>query len=319
MHRAARIFAVALASATAALGADEPSNGTAAAPSPIEAAKHDYDTMKDAKLSLEQQKLDLPKAGTPELHLGNEALPGSEYNLGLSQRSQSAQDKAKADALRRGQRGTNWLVDAMRGDKDKAGKTNDTAAPPTDGSEKMDTDEPGPLNSAALAAGKGRTPDGKGTMADEKAPPRVANPLDGYLAGWMTPGDYQLLKAAPERGGAGALPASVSGTPGLPTTAPSTASLIGGLTQGSAPTQAAEPRVNPYLIVPPPSNLEFNATPLVGPASGAAPAPLPPPAPLAPVSAAPEPSAAKPGAATPASELNRARDEQKYFPQLKRF
>jgi len=314
MRRAARVFAVVLASAAAALGAEETSNAAATAPSPIEAAKRDYDAIKDAKLSLEQQKLDLPKTGTPELHLGTEALPGSEYNSNPAGRSQSAQDKAKGDALRRGQRGTNWLVDAMLGDKDKAAKASGTTSALRDSTEKADTDDPDMPNLADLPAKKGGVRDGKGTGPDEKAAPRVANPLQDYMAGWMTPKDYQLLKAAPEPGQGGA--------PGVPVSGPSAAGLIAGLTPGVAtPPPANEPRVNPYLAEAPSGSLQFNAPALAGPANGAAPAPapVPPPMPLGPVSALPEPSAAKPSPATPASELSRARDDQKYFPQLKRF
>ncbi|MBS0630383.1 MAG: hypothetical protein JSS11_00595, partial [Verrucomicrobia bacterium] len=291
MRRAARAFVVALASAAVALGADEASNVTASL-NPIEAAKRDYDAIKDAKLSLEQQKLDLPKAGTPELHLGPEALPGSEYNSNPAGRSKSAQDKAKGDSLRRGQRGANWLVDAMLGDKDKAAKANGTTSALRDGTEKTDTDDPDMLNLSDLTAKKGSARDGKGTGPDEKTAPRVANPLQDYMAGWMTPKDYQLLKAAPE-------PVE-GGAPGLPVSRSSAVGLIAGLTPGAAtPPPSNEPRVNPYLAEAPSGGLQFNA-----PANGGPPAPppLPPPMPLGPVSAVPEPTAAKPSPATPASE-----------------
>jgi hypothetical protein len=77
-----------------------------------------------------------------------------------------------------------------------------------------------------------------------------------------------------------------------------------------------EPRVNPYLADPMPNNLGSSAP---VPSASSVPAPQPIPAPMTPPEARAENAPPKSGAAAAASELIKARDDEKYFPQLKRF
>ena len=118
-----------------------------------------------------------------------------------------------------------------------------------------------------------------------------ANPLSSYLATWMTPRDIEILKI--NEGAARASGVAVS---------PEQRRL-------AASAAAAGPRENPYLVdlSPPsaPTSKVAATTPAQPPPSLALPAPKNDAAP-----------AKTPG---PPPDLIKAKDEQKYFPQLKRF
>ncbi len=315
MWRAAGVIAAGLVCASAVVAADGAAGAAPATPSPIEAAKRDYDAIKDAKFSLEQQKLDLPKATAPELRLGNDVPVG---DLGPIAPGRSANDKSKPAAQGRGQRGTNWLVDAMLGDKDKAGTKTGGATTLQSDADRADAEETGEFKPADLSAKKLSAADsavrrgGKAEVIEDKSLPRVANPLDGFLSGWMTPGDYRLLKPTTDAGGAPS--PSLAGTIG---SVDNSGARDGVAHDRSGP--AAEPRVNPYLAEPTTNNLGFSAPVLPSPSPGSGPAPQPIPAPMTPPAARVENVPPKTGTAATASELIKARDDEKYFPQLKRF
>lgn len=315
MWRAAGVFAVALVCADVAVAADGAAGASVATPSPIEAAKRDYDAIKDAKFSLEQQKLDLPKATAPELRIGNDVPAGE---LGPIAPGRSANDKSKPAAPGRGQRGTNWLVDAMLGDKDKAAAKAGGTTNLLSEADRADAEGTGEFKPADLSAKKLSGADaaarrgGKAEAVEDKTLPRVANPLDGFLSGWMTPGDYRLLKPATDTGGAPST--SLAGTIG---SVDNSGARDGVAHDRSGP--AAEPRVNPYLTEPTTNNLGFSAPVLPSPPPGSGPSPQPIPAPMTPPPARVENAPPKTGTAAAASELIKARDDEKYFPQLKRF
>jgi hypothetical protein len=119
---------------------------------------------------------------------------------------------------------------------------------------------------------------------------RDANPLSSYLATWMTPRDIEILK----------IKEAADGGTTRPSSTPRSRSASG------APQSAPAP--NPYLVE------------LAPPTSPSAKIAVPPPPPLPPSLAAPAPKKDAPAkTAGPPPDLLKAQEEQKYFPQLKRF
>jgi hypothetical protein len=119
----------------------------------------------------------------------------------------------------------------------------------------------------------------------------TVNPLSNYLAAWMTPRDLELLKARD----AATNPAGSAATPGR--------------TAGAPSVTPATQRVNPYLPAPSSApKTQLTIAPVV-------PAPKPPTA-LSPPSKTEDAPAKTTG---PPAERQKAQDDAKYFPQLKRF
>jgi len=149
---------------------------------------------------------------------------------------------------------------------------------------------------------------------------KVPNPLTGYMASWMTPGDFNLLqKPATGAGGAFAkvLPDFTTPTtagPGLNAPSGMTEITAGAGNFGSGPAAIPE---NPYLQAltgqPAPTagtGTEFASRQMLGPIPTA---PAPTPAWLSPQT--PEPSRLSPLV----PDNLKPSDDAKYFPQLKRF
>lgn len=228
----------------------------------------------------------------------------------------------------------NWLVEgvareAARHERDsaRASSSRDRREPSSAGGEGRgaspfpagETSEsalPSPGDPEAQPA---RAPDSRDSRpADhaEKAP-TAPNPLDRYLAAWMTPGDYAALQpslgaglsvSSAESGGLGAvsLPASLGG--GLSGLAlpggPASPDALG----VAAPAPSAPPRENPYLqtfTLPPAPAVGLLATP-------------PPPAPST-LTPAPSPAPANPAPRPSVPDFARPAQDEKYFKQLKRF
>lgn len=146
--------------------------------------------------------------------------------------------------------------------------------------------------SDAAMSGRSRSNGSLGKASSYAQPQNnEANPLSSYLTTWMTPRDIEILKI---KGDADSAPGTVG-------------SLDKRLEAQSAPT--AKPAPNPYLVDLEPSH-PVSAKPLP-------PLPVPPAPSLAP--AAPKndaPPAKPPG---PPPDLIKSQEDQKYFPQLKRF
>jgi len=206
--------------------------------------------------------------------------------------------------LAKQRRQKDWLLEALRppakpGDTTRAEETFDLTARASWLTPAGETHWSDPTAVTSTTPGAERVPD-KAVQYD---------PMRQYLASWMTPQDYTLLMAQapsalmtrttdPEPLAAvalvaGPLPRADRALPG------------GGV---SAPTTLAagrEPRVNPYLQAMAPL-----AVPKV------APLPVPPVPPTLPVvNPAPAPVPPRTPAPAPPSRT----DDQKYFPQLKRF
>ncbi|HEY1110005.1 MAG TPA: hypothetical protein VGE76_15250, partial [Opitutaceae bacterium] len=288
----------------------------------IEEARKEFDALKAAREAAQRgQGTALPRVAVPELHTGlgdPRPTPGTKAN--------PATDPAKKSA--------NWLVDAMtkepgsRRDGDR-GRAVDSAFRESAGDgvgveAALDDPQSAPSSSAAR---HGR---GANAASEKEKSAEVPNPLNRYLAEWMTPRDYATLKpslteglaadgAGASRGGLGeiSLPASMSG--GL-----SGITLPGGAgpnpADGDAPGAGlkspaiAPPRENPYLqtFVPPaPPSPSTAAQP---------PVPAPAPAGGGPVmSPMPSSTPATPVAKPAVPDFARPAQDEKYFKQLKRF
>ena len=166
------------------------------------------------------------------------------------------------------EKSANWLVDAMT--QQPAGLRDDSKTGVVQG-------ETGPR---ARAAHLGANPEDG-----------AVNPLSSYLKTWITPRDYELLKAK----------GSDAQVPGVTAGAGREAMVPAGLSPGLP--------ANPYLAVADP---------------GVAAKPKPPqnpPTATPPVSAslAVKDDAAPVKTPGPPAEVRKAQDDAKYFPQLKRF
>ena len=198
---------IALALLAIAAGRAEESASTTG----IAAAKRDYEDVKAAaSTGAEMQKLALPKTVTPSLDLKTEiALP--EPTAGLQVRK----DNEKLGETTT--KSKNWLVDAMlekSPDKrasrsttspfeDKLAATEDAAKDFGGGAEKGSREKRLPLDER------------KNEFAHERAN-EAPNPLDRYMAAWMTPQDFALLEKTTEReSGAISLELPGSGAPSV--------------------------------------------------------------------------------------------------------
>lgn len=327
-------LALAIAGVGASLHAAESAQAPASAPASstppsIESAKKEFDALKAAREAAQrgQGSGALPRMTVPELQIGL----GSDPRPAQGTKANPATDPTKKSA--------NWLLDGMAreaarrdGDRGRAPNSNarDRREPTTreSGAAGPTLADGVPVEAGSLTdpqSGPSSARDALDTAQSEKEKTSEApNPLNRYLAEWMTPRDYATLKPSlteglgadgSGRGGLGdvALPASMGG--GL-----SGVTLPGGITapdtiaagsKAASPT-IAPPRENPYLqsfALPSAPATSLPATPPPPAPSSAAPvlSPLPSPAPVNP---APKP--AVPDFARPAQD-------EKYFKQLKRF
>jgi hypothetical protein len=299
MRTARRTLAILLGALAAASGraADSapPPDRPAASDESIAKAKRDYDAMRSSRTTFDQ-KIDLGLS-SPGFHSGNEEAPAFDRMEALR--------KKEAEDARLKQ--NNWLVDAM--DPEKSGKNS------RDRRDSRGTDSWETSGSSERA---GRTDDRRRDSLD----PRTAkaanrdNPLNNYMAGWMTSKDYDLLKVKAESSTLGLenetdrLSSSLEdSTLNRPRTGPAT--------NASSPLVATNPnapRPNPYLDA---DTLAGATGPGVGTRSAGS--SLTPVAPVVKPTLLPKIDSSTAPSQSSRPAPFKPSDDSKYFKQLKRF
>lgn len=174
--RAARLTAGLIITAASLTAAEEMPGKKASSESEdvIAAAKRDLETIKAVRgAAAEAQRVEGPHFAVPEMQLGTGASPRAGAQAGIP--------KTKSP---------NWLLDAMA--KKSDGKQGDSSKSieresentVRDSVETLGGDDKAKRESAADHERRDQTA-GAGARA---------NPLAAYMAGWMTPQDYKLLK-----------------------------------------------------------------------------------------------------------------------------
>lgn len=310
--RLSKVWLLVIASGAAGIAAEDDTAKTG-----LQSARRDYEALQAAEARDLQQKT-APEAELPVLEAG----PPSAVGL-LPNPTKKRPDASRTDPRQR-EKSPNWLLEALR---------DETETPATDTEKTLQqTLEPdreiarGDLVETALAlekreAAQRKAEDERRERIERNRDATGLNPLDSFMASWMSSKDLELLGRAP----AGAQPSRSahdlmqSGSPASSgRVAVSTPSilLVPGLDHESSPTaftSFAPERVNPYLenlsnLAPPESVVNPN-TPASVPALSEFIAPVPQGTEPAPVPARPE---------SP-SERFRAQDDSRYFKQLKRF
>jgi len=302
MRRTAAVLASAVAAACGIAAEPKSAEKTAPPDDTIAAARRDLETIKAARGASETPKAGLPGFAAPELQT---APPPP-------RRAATPLTSAEAAAAKKS---ANWLVEAMmkptaRSDESqRRGERSETSSAFADGDKETDT------------------PSGERTATSERneAQPRretaensasVVNPLNGFMAGWMTPQDFKLLQ--PGMAGESAAHRVARGDTSPRFSDGAMGTDLAGLAPFGRPASNAPmpaPRANPFLA-------EF-AAPGTGTPAGRANVPLPaavppPSAPVSMLNATPPPlvaPSAKP--ATPA--FVKPNDDAKYFKPLKKF
>ena len=192
----------------------------------IAVAKREFDAVRASRsMTNAGAQGELLRLGTPELHLAGNALPSP------SKRGDATSDPRKKSA--------NWLVDAMTAEERRA-KAAKSSRP---GSPREEEPRDEPVEFSPLVSGE------KAEAPEKNPKETVINPLDRYMAVWLTPQDLTLLRpvldsnAASGRSGdmLGAQPTGESWSSlGRELSAP--ASVPRGL-----PDPRATSRENPYL------------------------------------------------------------------------
>jgi hypothetical protein len=287
----------------------------------IMANRKDVEALRTDPLLSPQQKLALPSeldsSTLPTFATSGPALPNS-------------RQKSKEDQKRETKSG-GWLVDAMMKKKPEQDSRDSLKADKTDELDllghKQDPDDEHPNLAVADVRPSAKDRDqttgrDRESPSDLKAGAKALNPLTGYMAGWMTPGDFSLLQKPDTPGGSTLrtdLPdlaaQSALGPSGLladfdrtaaPSSRPGDSSLLPG----------GGPKENPYAQLlaggSPGANGSLADSIQHQLADPSLLAPPPPPPALMPP---PEPSRASP---LVPDNLKRNEDP-KYFPQLKRF
>lgn len=225
--------------------------------------------------------MDLPRIATPEFQPTATAMPA----LPPTPAEMVAKKKSE-----------NWLVDAMM------------KKPPSEPRLKENSPRSAPTGSAENEEAGARM---QQAVPEPRFSPNEVNPLLRYMAGWMSPQDYALLKPGMSGEAAASLPGR--GDPSLASLAPDAASLgdsgsaldLSTLAQEAHAAQMA-PRQNPYLqafAAPPPPAQSFVPPPVHSPAAAAADVFAPPPGP----------------ARSNIPDFAKPPEDEKYFKQLKRF
>lgn len=298
----------------------------ASAPTPaqsIESAKKEFEALKAAREAAQrgQGSTALPRLSVPELQTGlGDPLPAQ------GTKANPAVDPTKKSA--------NWLVDGMtkeavRRDGDRSRSTEPYAR--DRGANGSSSDETGVSDAASANDPRNEitsTRDSRSAdHSDREKSAEAPNPLNRYLAAWMTPRDYATLKPSLTEGlsAHGAAQSSGLGEVSLP------ASLGGGLSGVTLPGGIAPPGADPLslspkgsspAISPPRENPYLQSFAL--PAAPATTLPATPPASapftVAPVmSPMPSPTPAAPAAKPAVPDFARPAQDEKYFKQLKRF
>lgn len=273
----------------------------------ISGAKRDYEALKaPAENTSERPKIDLPPAPTLELKVET-SMPTTTL------RGKKLTEEERLRELQREKEKTrNWLIEAMAKQEQPAAAAATPAETPTDG-HAAELDRAAKLMAMldAITASKSagdRTTGQAAPAADLKeSSPDVINPLDRYMASWMTAGDFKLLAPKSESGPAG-------GAELLPSLADSSGRAASQPFAELAPTtgRGAAMADNPYLRdAPALAPLPANLAELASPPTILRPNPIPPLiAPAAQPEPPPPPSF---------SEQLKAQDDAKYFKQLRRF
>lgn len=267
-------------------------------PSGLEKAKQDLKTLPSVRKESDRPAISLPNIAAPS--------PATDLPAPMpsSNRSRATTEEAK------GGKGTdNWLVDAMMKDDsrqtgtDRRGTKARAEAHPLD-SETTGTDRD---SDREPTAAKESAQDDR-ERASDLALEKVENPLTPFMADWISKRDHALLlpKGTPE--------------PGFATEAPS---LVGGPDQAAAITfRGVDGRLDPMtgpVARPPVENpfLQALQAPAIPPPAVAPVPTLPGTGDRAPALMPPEP--VRDNRSLPPIDLSKPAQDNKYFPQLKRF
>lgn len=239
-----------------------------------------------------------PTIALPDFHSAAEAAPVS------------AKPATKPDAM--DERSKNWLVDAMLEPKQDLSKLTPMERALRERASGNQSDarrdavsrsqEAGPSrDSPSEASDQAKREDAKGLAA--------FNPLSRYMADWVAPKDYALLKTAVTDADTSSLP-TVPGAASVSQAAPDVAAIAGLTDARPAPAAAApalqSPADNPFLAAlnePAPAPVDLTV------------APAPTPAPLPEVAPPPPPPAEK----STIPDFAKRGEDDKYLKPLKRF
>jgi hypothetical protein len=227
---------------------------------------------------------------TPELNLGSGAPTPSSSRL----------DPAAAAAARK--KSANWLVDAMtEKPKKSAGQDGREKLPGATDDEKEKSLEPSAVDEKEKADEK------------PKRVEKVANPLDSYVASWVSPQDLSLVRSIMRDQGpeAGSDPLLASIPAGGATGSAREVTAPFGTAAAAAPTMPSAPRENPFLQLlntPPPSAA---ASQMAAPPAAATISPM-----VATVPPVPDPAASQ---KSPIPSFVKPREDEKFNKQMKRF
>lgn len=287
--------------------------------SPITSAKRDFEAIKAAR--------DPSQAGT---NRGGPKLTLPEFQPGPGPTVLRANPGGSEKQRPAGTRSPTWLLDAMEKEAKQAKASSDPRAGPrrernSENAKAFDAegpaaDRPGERETRETAEAAA-TAEARAETATEDRRPPPENPFDRFLAGWMTPADYALLRGtvnADTSGRAGGNTEAVANAGGLSgdlaaagIAAEGEAGRALGAAVGDLKLSSA-PRENPFLQQF--EALELRQVREAGTLAGPA---LPPPGPAA---AAFAPPAPLPPAARPViPEFARPDRDEKQFRQLKRF
>jgi hypothetical protein len=289
----------------------------AAEKSGLESARRDYEALKAANARAPEQKV-APHSMLPVL----EAAPPMAETL-LPQRKKKHGD-ASADGRGEREKSANWLLEAMRDETDDEAtaaeksleKMLDPSRAAEDDASRGDLVETArALEKQASAARKAR--EERRSAVERQRETKTVNPLNEFMASWMTPKDLELLGAGSTGSGTPRTEVELGGISGRPEL-----SGVEGTSSGfvfsdrfvarAAPALPSEERSNPYLANLSPGSLD---APSLRPSEVVAPSLQPAPV----VSVETRETSAPPPARTPLSESFRGKDDAKYFKQLKRF
>ncbi len=265
----------------------------------IASAKRDFDAVKSTNRSSVEGLPGLPAANAPEASAPMSAPQPMPARMGTVPENKPA----------------NWLVDAMMKKSGKDGeKPADEKLPDAKSAGKLDllaqVRDATPAKSAAIPENE--------KLAKTSGP--EFNPLTPFMAAWMTPQDFTLLKPT---GGSAAAPEAIahSAAPAANPSVESNLSMVDkgggadGLGFSHAASPPAAPMENPFLQT------------VASPPPGAFSLSLPPSSVITPTGVSATPTTMNaftppPDLAPPKSNLPdfvKPADDEKYFKQLKRF
>jgi hypothetical protein len=160
---------------------------------PIAAAKKDYEAIKGSSVEGKQEKPLLPSPGVPVLDATTELTPT------LSPLARQRQTDLKASE----KRSKNWLLEAMAeqkssDSKNRASTSREAKADETELTDHASTNavqnELSPAAQLLREAQPHQTASAKSELRDKPERVETPNPLASFMAAWMSPGDFALLK-----------------------------------------------------------------------------------------------------------------------------